>query len=232
MDKLRKILRIVGIVAIVGLVAGFAYYLYDSMYYFNTQDAQVTSDMITVTPEITGKLKSWDVKEGDNVQSGQVLGRQEVGSLVTSSAVNPQAMATSADAIIAKADIKSPLDGRVVKSNVIKGEVVSPGMEIATIADTRHYYIRANIEETAILKIQQGQKVDIAIDAYPRKHFEGNVESIGQATNSAFNTMPSLNTSGTYSKVTQLISVRISIINSEDLLLMPGMNATVKIHIK
>jgi multidrug resistance efflux pump len=41
-----------------------------------------------------------------------------------------------------------------------------------------------------------------------------------------------LNTSGTFSKVTQLIPVKISIINEENLEFMPGMNATVKIHLE
>jgi multidrug resistance efflux pump len=133
--------------------------------------------------------------------------------------------------MVSKADIKSPMDGKVIMSNVIKGEVLTPGMEIATIADTAHIYIKANIEETNILNIQSGQKVDIQIDAYPHKTFQGNVESIGQATTGAFSTTLSLNTSGTYSKVTQLIPVHIAIINTNNLTLMPGMNATVKIHI-
>lgn len=232
MDKLKKILTIVGVVVVVGGVAWLSYYIYQSLYYFATQDAQVSSNMITLTPEITGRLKSWDVQEGDEVKTGQVLGRQDVSALVSSSAVNPQALGGSADAIIARADIKAPMDGRIVKSNVIKGEVIAPGMEIATIADTSHFYIKANIEETDIFKIKLGQAVDIKIDAYPRRSFSGYVESIGQATNSAFNTMPSLNTSGTYSKVTQLIPVRISIAGSETLTLMPGMNASIKVHIK
>ena len=203
-----------------------------SIYYFSTQNAQVTSDMVTITPEITGKVTNWEVKEGDNVKAGQILGKQDVSTMITTSALNPQTMGNSADSIISKANIKSPIDGKVVNSNVISGEVISPGMEIATIANTSHFYIKANIEETNIFSIKQGQKVDIQIDAYPNRNFIGYVETIGQATQSAFSTMPSLNTSGTYSKVTQLIEVHISIMNGEQIELMPGMNATVKIHIK
>lgn len=232
MEKIKKVLLILGVVVIAGGLLGLSYYIYESLYYFSTQDAQVTSDMITLTPEITGKLKSWDVREGDNVKAGQVLGKQEVGALVSSSAMNPQSMTNSADSIIAKADIKSPIDGKVVKSNVIKGEVISPGMEIATIADTSRFYIKANIEETDIFRIKPGQQVDIDIDAYSRQSFTGFVESIGQATNSAFNTMPSLNTSGTYSKVTQLIPVRITLVDADKLVLIPGMNATIKVHVR
>ncbi|MEN6461273.1 MAG: efflux RND transporter periplasmic adaptor subunit [Syntrophomonas sp.] len=232
MDKLKKVLKILGALILVSGIIAISYYIYEGINFFSTEDAQVTADMVTLTPEITGKLIEWNVSEGDLIKTGQIIGKQDLSTMITSTAVNPQTLSNSADAMIAKADIKSPIGGKVVQSSVIKGQVISPGMEIATIADTSHMYIKANIEETNILNIKPGQAVDIKIDAYPHKTFKGNVESIGQATKSAFSQMPSLNTSGTYSKVTQLIPVRISINNAENSTLMLGMNATVKIHIK
>lgn len=232
MKNLKKILLILVVIILTGGAAGISYYFYESINYFSTENAQITSDIITLTPEVTGKVKNWDVKEGDFVKAGQVLGKQDLSMMVTSTAMNPQTLASSADTIISKADIKSPIDGKVVLSNVVKGQVVSPGMEIATIADTSHIYVKANIEETDIIKIKPGQKVDIKIDAYSNKSFDGHIESIGQATQSAFSQYPSLNTSGTFSKVTQLIPVKIAITNADNLTLMLGMNATVKIHVK
>lgn len=232
MKKLKSVLIILGIIILVGGIAGIAYYIYEGTNYFTTQNAQVTSDMVTITPEITGKLKDWNVQVGDFVKSGQILGSQDVSSMISSTSLNPQTLVNSADILVAKADIKSPMDGKVVMTNVVRGQVLSLGMEIATIADTAHIYIKANIEETNIFHIQPGQLVDIKIDAYPGRTFKGAVENIGQATNSAFNSGVSLTTSGTYSKVTQLIPVHIRILNPDNLTLMPGMNATVKIHIK
>jgi len=232
MKNLKKILLILAVVIFAAGAAAIAYYVYESVYYFSTQNAQVTSDIITLTPEVTGKLKDWDVKEGDFVRAGQVLGKQDLSMVVTSTTMSSQALASSADTMISKADIKSPIDGKIVLSNVVKGQVISPGMEIAAIADTSHIYIKANIEETEITKIRQGQKVDIKIDAYSNKTFTGYVESIGQATQSAFSQFPSLNTSGTFSKVTQLIPVKIAIADADNPTLMLGINATVKIHVK
>lgn len=231
MQKLKTALIAAGIIALIAAAAGIGYYIYQGLNYFSTQNAAVTSDMVTLTPEITGRLKDWNVQVGDQVRAGQILGRQEVSSMVSTTALSPNNLANSADIMIAKADIKSPIDGKVVMANVVKGQVLSPGMEIATIADTAHIYVKANIEETDIFNIQPGQTVDIKIDAYPRQNFRGSVESIGQATAAAFNTSISLTTSGTYSKVTQLIPVHIAIVNPDNLTLMPGMNATVKIHI-
>jgi len=232
MKNLKKILLILAVVILAAGVAAISYYVYDSVYYFSTQNAQVTSDIITLTPEVTGKLKDWDVKEGDFVRAGQVLGKQDLSMVVTSTAMSPQALASSADTMISKADIKSPIDGKIVLSNVVKGQVISPGMEIAAIADTSHIYVKANIEETEIIRIRQGQKVDIKIDAYSNKTFTGYVESIGQATQFAFSQFPSLNTSGNFSKVTQLIPVKIAITDADNPTLLLGINATVKIHVK
>jgi multidrug resistance efflux pump len=231
MKKLKTVLIILGIIILVGGVAGIGYYVYEGRTYFSTQNAQVTSDMVTLTPEITGKLNDWNVQVGDQVKTGQILGRQDVSSMISSTTLSSQTLSNSADIMVAKADIKSPMDGKVVMSNVVKGQVLTPGMEIATIADTAHIYIIANIEETEIFHIKPAQKVDISIDAYPSKTFQGYVETIGQATTSAFNNSISLTTSGTYSKVTQLIPVHITLINPDNLTMMPGMNATVKIHI-
>lgn len=231
MNKLKKVLVITGIIVLIGVLGGISYYFYESINYFSTQNAQVTADMVTLTPEITGKLKEWNVQVGDQVKAGQVLGRQDTSSTVSDTALSPQSLANSADNLVSKAAIKSPLNGKVILSNVVKGEVLAPGMEIATVADTDHIYIKANVEETDIFHIQPGQKVDITIDAYPRREFVGYVESIGQATTNALGTTISLNTSGTYSKVTQLIPVHIAIENPDNLILMPGMNAAVRIHI-
>lgn len=232
MKKFKIILSLIVVVALIGGGAGLYYYIYQINNFFSTQDAQITANMVTVTPEVTGKISSWDVKEGDFVKAGQVLGHQDISMLVTSSVINAQALNSTADSLISKADIKSPIDGKVILSNVVKGQVISPGMEISTIADTMNTYIKANIEETDIFKIAPGQKVDITIDAYPGKHFAGFVENVGQATQSVFSSFPSLNTSGTYSKTTQLIPVKIGIVNNENLAFMPGMNASVKIHLK
>ncbi len=230
MNRFKKILRIVIPLLVLAGLGGVAWFLWDNYEYFTTDDAQVTADMITITPEVTGRLKSWKVQEGDTVKLGQVLGRQEVNMLVNSTALSSQGLANTADALINKVEIRSPLDGRVVQSSVIDGQVVSPGMEIATIADTGHTYIKANVEETDIFRIRPGQPVDVDIDAWAGRHFHGYVETIGQATQQAFNPLPSFNTSGEFAKITQLIPVKISIADLGDTQVMPGMNATVRVH--
>ncbi len=232
MKKLKGILLLILVLALLGGGYALYYYYNQSQNFFTTENAQVTANFVTVTPEITGKVVTWDIKEGEIVKVGQVLGRQDTSMMVSNSQINSQALSNTANSGVSKAEIKSPIDGKVIQTTTIKGQVLSPGMEAAIIADVSNIYIRANIEETEIFKISPGQKVDITIDAYKNKQFAGYVTQIGQATQSTFSAFPSLSTSGTYSKVVQLIPVKIGIVNDENLSLMPGMNATVKVHIK
>ncbi|MBF4694980.1 HlyD family secretion protein [Fusibacter ferrireducens] len=232
MKKVKAIMSIVLLVLIVGgAYWGYQFY-YQSSHYFITENAQVSANMITVTPEITGKVDSWNIKEGDMIKEGAILGVQDVSMLLSSNVINPAALSSSADAIVSKAEIKAPISGKVIHTTIVEGQVLSPGMEAAIIADTEHIFIKANVEETDIFKIEQGQTVDITVDAFGNKPFYGYVQSIGQATQSVFSPFPTLNTSGNFTKQTQLIPVKISIINDEGLILMPGMNTKVKIHVK
>ena len=231
MEKKRWIAVIfILVVLITGGVVLYSYLL-DNVNYFATDNASVSANTVVITPLVTGNVSAWNVKEGDTVKSGQILGRQDLGTMVQSSALNASSLSASADSLVNKADIKTPIDGKVVQSSVVQGETIAPGMQVAVVADTNNMYIRTNVEETAIFRIKEGQKAYIAIDAYPNTTFTGFVESIGQATQSAFSIMPSLNTSGTYTKTTQLIPVKISLVNNENLPLMLGMNATVRIQV-
>ncbi len=232
MQKAKKIATaVIAILLVCGVIAG-GYFIYESTHYFKTNNASVSAHTVNVMPLVSGTMASWNVQEGDDVKQGQILGKQDLSSLVNSSKVDQSALENSADSYLSKAEIKAPIDGKIVQSNVIKGSTAAAGSTVAVLADTSNLFIKANIEETDIFKIKTGQKVFVKIDAYPGKRFIGYVETIGAATQNAFSPYASLNTSGTYSKVVQLIPVRITLINDEEMPLMIGMNATVKISIR
>ena len=222
------------LILIAALVVGGAYgynFWYESEVYYKTDNAAVTADSVTITPLMTGPVAGWYVAEGDAVMSGQTLGKQDLEYLVQSSAVSASQLEQSAGVAVSRAEIKTPISGKVVQSNVIVGETVAPGMTVAVVADTANMYIIANVEETQINRISIGQRVEITIDAYPRKKFTGFVESIGETTQSAFGAI-NLNTSGSYSKVMQLVPVKINVADLNSLSLRMGYNATVKIRVK
>ena len=196
------------LLVIIGCSVGYYFYSANTLY-FKTDNAKVTSKMYTITPVTNGKILEWNVDVGDIVKKDQVLGRQEILPYIT-----------------------SPIDGTIIKNDVIENENVSSSSSLAIVADTDNMYIGVNIEETDIRKISVGQDVNITLDAYPNKKFTGKVTEIDNTTQTYFSGTSSFSTSGTYTKVTQLVPVKVSIENEENLPLTLGMNAVVKIKLK
>jgi multidrug resistance efflux pump len=201
------LLSILLILALVAAGIGFYYYNENSKY-FATENAKVTAKMYPITPNASGELLEWKVQKGEQVEKNAILGRQAVLPYIT-----------------------SPITGTIVENNGVEGQMVSPTKQLAVVADTHHLYIGVNVEETDIMKIQVGQTVDVKIDAYPGRTFKGVVTEIDRTTQTYFSNATSFSTSGTYTKVTQLIPVKVVLENEKDLPLTFGMNASVKIHL-
>ena len=209
MTKLKKIIYSVAIIVVI-LACSIGYYFYSrSTNYFTTDNAKVTAKMYPITPVTSGKVLEWNVSLGDLVKKDEILGRQEVLPYIT-----------------------SPVDGTIVKSDVVTNQVVGPTNQIAIVADTSNMYIGVNVEETDIAKIAVGQDVKVKIDAYSGKTFKGKVTEIDNTTQTYFSNSSSLSTSGTYTKVTQLVPVKVIIENEEKLPMTLGMNAVVTIKVR
>lgn len=123
-----------------------------------------------------------------------------------------------------------PTKATVVQNNVVKDSFVAAGTPLATAYDMSNLWVTANIDETKINDVATNQDVDIYVDAFPNTPLKGKVDTIGLATASTFSLLPSSNTSGNFTKVTQVVPVKITIDDTKGLNLVPGMNVTVRIH--
>ncbi len=216
MEKRKKIIYLILAVMVVAFASIGTYYWYENAYFVSTEDAKITGDLVSVGPQISGKLLELNFEEGDAVIKDQILGRQGMS--------NPQ------ETNIDQSVFRAPINGIVIKKQGTVGEVISAGQTIAMLIDPNKLYITANIEETKLGKIRQGQKVDITIDQFSSKKFSGKIKYVGQASNSTFALLPS-STSATFTKVVQKIPIKIEF-DKNDNTLLPGTNAVVNIHIK
>ena len=213
----KKGLLLAIIALMVGAIAGVGfYYWHQGNYYVSTEDAKVAGDIFKVNPQITGKLIEFSVGEGDRVVKDQIIGRQE--------------MLSQPSGAVETSVLRSPIDGIIIKKQANVGEIVSPGQTLAMVVNPEEIYITANIEENKLQRIHPGQPVDITIDQFGSRKFSGQVDSIGQAANSAFSLLPT-STSGNFTKVIQKVSVKIVLDNIEEQLL-PATNAAVRIHLR
>lgn len=208
--KIKRILILaLAAVVVIGCVFG-VYYAAASRGVLKTDNAKVTAKMYPIMGTSSSRLLEWTVATGDLVLRDQVLGWQE-----------------TLPAIV------SPIDGTVVKCDATAGMMAGPATQLAVVADTDHMYIGVNIEETEITKVALGQQAEVTIDAYGSRVFQGTVTEIDTATQTYFTSgLTSFSTSGEYTKVKQLIPIKVTIDNPDGLPLMYGMNCTVTIHLK
>ncbi|MFZ5644844.1 MAG: HlyD family secretion protein [Bacillota bacterium] len=218
MNNKKKIYFVLALM-VASLIGVTLYYWYNNTYYVKTEDARVDGPVLKVSPQISGKVKSVYVKEGDRIISGQAIARLDDTSL--QQGANPDL-----------AVIRAPIDGVVIKKIGNPGEMASPGQQIAMMLNPYSLYITANIEETKLHKIFPGQVVDITLDAIPGEKFAGHVERIGEASLSTFSILPATNTSGNFTKVIQRIPVKIAVDGYKGYVLPHNSNAYVKIHIR
>jgi multidrug resistance efflux pump len=196
------------VVLLVGLgIAG--YFVYEGSFYYQTDNAKVDTMIYQLTAQDSGKLDGMYVTPGEEVTAGQELAHVKNGS-----------------------SIKAPIDGTVIDVKMEEGDYVTPADVIMVVAKTSDIYIMANVEETNILQIHKGQTVTVSLDAYGRS-FVGYVAEVNTVTSTKLSgSATSFTTSGTYTKVTQLIPVKIRLGDEVNLANIIGTNATVKIRIK
>ena len=211
------LLNIIILIILVG--GGFAAYSYynNTVNYISTENAQIAGQQVTISAPASGKLTKWDAKVGDHFAKDE-----QIGSVITA--------ATGAGTAPAEIKITLPSDGTVVQTSAVKDSFVAAGMPLAQMFDLENLWVTANIEETSIDEMAIDQEVDIYVDAFPNTTLKGRVENIGLATSGTFSLLPNTNAAGNYTKVTQVIPVKIAIEDYKGLQLVPGMNVTVRVH--
>ena len=208
--KISKTMIVAAAIVIVLAGLGIAgYFIYEGNFYYQTDNAKVDTTIYQLTANANGKLINMHVSQGDQVSAGQLLARVENGPFIV-----------------------SPIDGTVIDVKLQEGDYAVPSNVVMFVAKTSDIYITANVEETNILKIYKGQSVSVSLDAYGRS-FDGYVQDVNTVTSGRLSgSVTSFTTSGTYTKVTQLIPVKIKLSEDVDLTDIIGTNATVKIRIK
>lgn len=89
---------------------------------------------------------------------------------------------------LSKTTIRSTMAGRVTRLAVEEGEVAVPGTFsretglLMTISDLSVIQVTVNVDETDVVRIHNGDSVDVTIDAYPDTTFAGRVTQISNSS--------------------------------------------------
>lgn len=130
------------------------------------------------------------------------------------------------DAAIDYAVLYSPIDGTVLDTSLEPGEMAFPGTPVLTVADLSRPWMYLYVNEQKLGFVKIGQKVNVSIDSFPDKIFEGKVVSI---SNKAEFTPKTIQTKE--ERVKLVFAVKVAIENKE-MILKPGMPADAEIILK
>jgi multidrug resistance efflux pump len=211
----RSVLIPVVVILVVTNAMGVGgYLLYNNYNFYSTDDAQVTGNIVPVTPLIAGTLTDLTVQEGDYVTANQVIGT-----------VTPMGFQSFTDRL------RAPETGVIVNVPGVVGQQVTTASTIAEITDLQSVKVTAYVDEAAVKSIAVGQAADIHVDAY-NSTVPGHVTQIISAAASQFSLLPTTdNSSGNYTKVSQRIPVYVYTNSPPDGSLLPGMSVEVTIHL-
>jgi len=207
-------LLVIGVLAVLAAAVFVVYYIFNTSNYVTTDNAQIDGNQISINAPATGTLIDWRGQQGTSLHKNAPVGRIEIQG----GFAQPQMV------------IRSPADGTVAVDNGVEGSFVTAGTQLAVAYDSAGVFVTARVKETDIDKVQVGRAVDISVDAFPGEQLTGRVAEVKTGAAGVFSLFPQSNTSGNFQKVTQVIPVKITIDNLKNLPLVPGMNATVKIH--
>ena len=124
-----------------------------------------------------------------------------------------RARAERDQAAIALADtsIEAPVDGIVSNMKLQAGEYVEDGDAVFAIIENGKVWVEANLKETQLTHVLQGQSASITVDAYPGVEWPATVDAIAPATGAEFSVLPPQNATGNWVKVVQRIPVLLDV---------------------
>ncbi|MBM3521657.1 MAG: HlyD family efflux transporter periplasmic adaptor subunit, partial [Alphaproteobacteria bacterium] len=83
-----------------------------------------------------------------------------------------------------------------------------------------------------LARLQVGQRVRLAVDAFPDRPLEGRVESFSPASGAVFSLLPPENATGNFTKIVQRVPVRIAVAPEIAAagLLRPGLSVVARVE--
>ena len=112
---------------------------------------------------------------------------------------------------IQQANVFAKQDGIIAKLSLEEGEYIDIGKILFAIVDEKNSWLEANLKETELTNIKEGQSAFFVPDAYPDSTWKASVQSISPATGAEFSILPPQNSSGNWVKVVQRIPVKLMI---------------------
>lgn len=166
------------------------------------------------------KLSGGKVPSKTEMETAEAVQARAVANLASARASVTQARATlsSDETNLAKASIRSPINGVVLARKVEPGQTVAASLQapvLFTLAeDLSQMELEVDVDEADVGQVREGQKASFSVDAYPGRKYPASISRV------SFGSQVS---EGVVSYPTVLK------VSNDDLSLRPGMTATAEI---
>jgi membrane fusion protein, heavy metal efflux system len=98
----------------------------------------------------------------------------QVGAMVKTRSIDPYLVVTS------------PMSGRITARSAAPGDFVQPGNAPApySVADISRLWMNASVAESDMPQVRKGQRVHVAVMAFPGRAFDGEISTVGATVDS------------------------------------------------
>jgi membrane fusion protein (multidrug efflux system) len=157
----------------------------------------------------TGKAKVASLEQQIRSQLAQLGGSIDTPNEKLPSVLAAVAARDTAAYNLDHASIKAAVDGRVGTITVRAGEYVASGQALFPEINTADTWVEANLRETDLTYVRDGQPATFTIDAYPGHTFHARVQSFSPATGSELSVLPAENATGNWVKIVQRLPLKL-----------------------
>jgi len=145
----------------------------------DTTGAVAPLNRVEIQPSAAGRIEKILVEEGDKIKTGQVLAlmssSDRVAILDAARAMGDEQYKYWEEAY-KPIKIVAPLDGTIILKNIVEGQTVGQSTVLFAMSDK--LILTANVDESDVGKIKEGQTAFIVLDSYPDKPVKGRVFQI------------------------------------------------------
>jgi membrane fusion protein (multidrug efflux system) len=166
---------------------------------------------ILATAEAVRALARVEYQRGQDLVKRQAISKSEFDRL-NAELLKAEASVTQLKAELDKKRILVPFAGTIGIRQVDVGDYLSPGTAFATLQDLSRLYLDFYLPESAVPQLAIGQRVRLAVAAYPGEFFEGEISAINPKVEES----------------TRNLQVRATLPNPQSKLL-PGMFASLEV---
>ncbi|HYC57021.1 MAG TPA: efflux RND transporter periplasmic adaptor subunit [Candidatus Binatia bacterium] len=156
-------------------------------------------------------------QEMDNAEAAVARGRAAIANSQAQIEL-AQAKVDFANTNLAKAEIRSPIDGVVLSRAVEPGQTIAASFQapkLFTLAESlEQMELEVDVDEADVGQVREGQNATFTVDAYPDRHFPARITQLRYASETVNNVV-------SYKAVLE--------VDNDDLALRPGMTATAEI---